>query len=521
MRRIRRASNEPKRFAIYLRCSTDDQAQKDFTTIEAQREFNEEHITALGGTVAKVYADEGKSGTNLKRPGFKSMLADAGAGLFDAVCVTYMSRLGRGKQFDIAEYLLKEHGVTVEMVKEKFDEDDFAGQFGKRMTTLMDGVYPMMVSQWTRTKMERMVARGYHCGGNTPFGYTTIDAADGTGFHSGDKQPPKRLVPDTETAECVRVAFSMAGTGNTLTAIRDYLDSVTSRKWTITTVRNLLSSETYKGVQIFGRWRNETGHPAIVTAEQWEAAQNGAKLLAVRHCSHKADDYTFYLRGLLTCPHCGCLYTTRSNHGRSGRVHYYVCQNANRNGECPVTVVNANKLHDGILREIRYAATHRTVMNRLIGGSESWSSPTSDLTTVRGQLGKRKQFVEVQIANFTRAIGEGRALDSLIPALEKAEAEKAALIAQIEEADKAIAASTRKRPTVELVQEAWRNVVELWEDGDIDEDGRQRVMSAYVRKVEVETKELATVEIEATSNIANSMVHVTDKYGSASRNNCN
>lgn len=80
-----------------------------------------------------------------------------------------MSRLGRGNSFVIAEYELQKCGVKVEMVREQFT-DDLVGYIGKTTTIMMDGLYPKMVSQWTRTKMEQMVANGFFCGGQPPLG---------------------------------------------------------------------------------------------------------------------------------------------------------------------------------------------------------------------------------------------------------------------------------------------------------------------------------------------------------------
>ena len=111
------------------------------------------HIAALGGDLVAEYADEGKTGTNLNRPDWRRMLADARERKFDAVIVTYMSRLGRGNAFTIAEHELQKCGVRLVMVKENFT-DDLAGYMGKSMTILMDGIYPKMVSQWVRTKFQ-------------------------------------------------------------------------------------------------------------------------------------------------------------------------------------------------------------------------------------------------------------------------------------------------------------------------------------------------------------------------------
>src|SRR4051812_48683854 len=103
MRQSRRKTTGPLRYAIYSRCSSDDQAQGDFTTIETQREINRQHVLNAGGILVREYADEGKSGTNLNRPEWRQLRADAEAGLFDVVVATYMSRIGRGDPYTIAE----------------------------------------------------------------------------------------------------------------------------------------------------------------------------------------------------------------------------------------------------------------------------------------------------------------------------------------------------------------------------------------------------------------------------------
>src|SRR5687767_2604126 len=106
----RQKQNGPLRYAPYLRCSNDDQAHGDFTTIDTQRELNTRYVAQKGGILFRTYSEEGKSGTNLNRPGWEELLREAKAGLFDVVVVTYMSRLARGEAYHVAEYLLKEAG---------------------------------------------------------------------------------------------------------------------------------------------------------------------------------------------------------------------------------------------------------------------------------------------------------------------------------------------------------------------------------------------------------------------------
>jgi len=107
------------RYAIYLHCSTDDQKEGDYTPIDTQRDITrryvEERIAAAGGVGEFVgeYVDEGRTGRNLKRRDWRRLYTDAKARKFDTVVITYMSRLGRGEMYHIAEYLLSEEQVKV------------------------------------------------------------------------------------------------------------------------------------------------------------------------------------------------------------------------------------------------------------------------------------------------------------------------------------------------------------------------------------------------------------------------
>ena len=302
------------RYAIYCRCSSDDQKHKDFSTTDVQDALNREYIKAKGGLVAGLYIDEAVSGTTLSRKGYQQLLADAQAKKFDAVIVTYMSRLGRGRSFVIAEYELEKCGVRVEMVKEQFT-DDIGGYMGKNMTNVMDGMYAYQVRQWTMTKMEAMVAAGYFPGGYPPFGLVKVVASDAAGFHRAGSEPPKRLVPDPEAADIVRQAFALFLDTGQQTKVRDYLNAVTTRSWTTTAAKRLLMNEVYKGDIVFGGWRNERAYEAVVSPDLWEAVQAMIAARQYRPAREKADDYTYYLHGRVRCPHCGCPYTQTSATG--------------------------------------------------------------------------------------------------------------------------------------------------------------------------------------------------------------
>ncbi len=484
------------RYATYSRCSTDDQAHKDFSTIDVQRDLNKEYIQAKGGELAGSYEDQGISGTTLARPGWKRMLADAQSGLFNVVVITYMSRLGRGDTCTVAEYLLKEAGVKVEMVNEHFT-DDVAGYVNRTMTRFVDGMYVENVRQWTKTKMEAMVKAGYHCG-CPAFGFTLVADTDGTGFHRAGKEPPKRLVPQHGSAEIVTQAFALYAETGQLAKVREYLNSVTSRTWTTTSTKNLLSNEAYRGVQQFGGWRNETSHLALIDVDTWEIVQTRSQTQAARYAKRHTDDFTYYLQGRVVCPNCGCGFTHAAHHGRGGKTaHYYVCQAANRRAkggaECPRPRLNADRLHRTVLDYFQHVSTHRTAMHKLIAQSGGWSSADEAQKALRGQLGKQKQAVEMRIANYVKAIGEGRDSVALMTALDKAEAERESVIEQMARIDLDIEAAKIQRPTAADVSEGWSRAMEVWTK--LDEEERTQLMGAMVQKVEYTDKESVTLEM--------------------------
>lgn len=136
----------------------------------------------------------------------------------------------------------------------------------------------------------------------------------------------------------------------------------------------------------------------------------------------------------------------------------------------------------------------------------------------RGQMGKQRQLWDMKRTNYEVAIGEGRALATLLPALEKAEAEIAALATQIQSADAQIAAQTVYRPTAARLAEGWGRLFDVW--GVLTEEERAELLGAIVERVEMGDKEKAAVgflPFGMNATTALSMVQVENRGGSGER----
>ena len=101
----------------------------------------------------------------------------------------------------------------------------------------------------------------------------------------------------------------------------------------------------------------------------------------------------------------------------------------------------------------------------------------------------------MRAANYIKAIGEGRSSNYLLDALEKLEAEKQAVCAQMEVIDDEIEMATVKRLTAVQIQEVWAEALDVWED--VTEDERQEIMAAFVTRVDVKEKDRTSMELQA------------------------
>ena len=102
--------------AAYCRVSTDKEDQ--LNSLEVQKEFFQEYAQKSNYHLARLYADEGISGTKIKkRKEFQRMMADAERGLFDMVVVKDISRFARNTVDLLASVRkLKALGIEVQFL---------------------------------------------------------------------------------------------------------------------------------------------------------------------------------------------------------------------------------------------------------------------------------------------------------------------------------------------------------------------------------------------------------------------
>lgn len=297
------------RAALYIRVSTLEQAQEGYSVGE-QKERLIAYCKAKDWIIADIYVDGGYTGSNLNRPGIQKLISETDK--FDLVLVYKLDRLSRSQRdtLYLIEEIFRPKGVDFISMQESFDTST---PFGKAMIGLL-AVFAQLEREQIkeRTWMGR-VARAktglHHGGGYIPIGYEYEDG---------------HLVINPYEAEQVRKIYKWYLAGASLKTITDRLQEAgyTNKYSSYTSwssVRNILGNETYTGRLHFGDVVVDHAHEAIISTEQFNAAQvlRGKK----QEQYGTAFQSKHLLTGLIFCGHCGGRYYLRN----TGKYTYYAC----------------------------------------------------------------------------------------------------------------------------------------------------------------------------------------------------
>ena len=120
------ALTDQKITALYERLSRDDENMGDSNSIANQKIYLEAQAAQRGYTNVVHYTDDGWSGGNFERPGWKKLIADIEAGKVAHVIVKDMSRVGRDylQTGFYTEVYFRQHGVHFIAVANNVDSDD-------------------------------------------------------------------------------------------------------------------------------------------------------------------------------------------------------------------------------------------------------------------------------------------------------------------------------------------------------------------------------------------------------------
>ena len=314
------------RVGIYARLSRDDERQGESVSIENQKLMLGEFCLRQGWEVKEVFVDDGWSGTNFDRPGFRRLIEAVRGREVNLVLVKDLSRLGRD-YIEVGKYtdcVFPYYGCRFVALNDGVDTLRQTDEISMIFKNVINDIYARDTSKKIRAVRRANAESGKYMGYKAPYGY--------------QKSPEDKhcLVIDPEAAEVVRRIFALRLAGRTPKSIADELsmegilppkEYAAHKKgkqdrslgiWKRETIRWILENEVYTGTLVQLRqgsisykdhrqkrnpretWaRVEGTHEPIVDRETWAAVQKTEKRRAP--CKEEATSFS----GLVYCKVCG------------------------------------------------------------------------------------------------------------------------------------------------------------------------------------------------------------------------
>ena len=332
----------------YERLSREDGDKLESDSILNQHNFNEDFCVGQKELcIVRHYVDDGYTGTNFQRPGFRELMADIEAGRINCVVVKDLSRFGRD-YIDMGFYLERtfpEKGVRFIAINDHVDSLNGPYDMMLPLKNVFNAQYAKDISDKVRSSFKAKQRRGEFVGAFSCYGYLK------------DPENHTHLVLDPVAAKVVQRIFTMAAAGVGQVRIAKVLNEEhipcpsaykklmgmkytnghrleTTTYWTYATIHRMLRNEMYLGNMVQARsirptmhgkakrvapenWMvvNET-HEAIISKELWDSVQSQ---MAKNSRESGFNGNVGLFAGFLKCADCG---RAMSKTTWAGRITY-------------------------------------------------------------------------------------------------------------------------------------------------------------------------------------------------------
>lgn len=285
--------SSPQTAVAYVRMSTEHQQYSTHNQLDRIQEF----ATRRGFTLLRTYADEGRSGLQVKgRESLQRMIDEVASGKadFQHILVYDVSRWGRFQDADESgyyEYICRRAGITVHYCAEQFENDGSpTSNIIKSVKRTMAGEYSRELSTKVFAGACRLIRLGYKQGGAAGFGLRRmlVDQAGqhkqelGRGEHKSIATDRVVLVPGPQDEQTIvrEIYAAFVHQQKSEAEIAADLNSRglrtdLGRLWNRSTVHQVLTNEKYIGNNVYHRtsWKLKQKH-VVNTPDQWVRLDN-------------------------------------------------------------------------------------------------------------------------------------------------------------------------------------------------------------------------------------------------------
>ena len=359
--------------AAYLRLSKEDNENIESNSIVNQRELIEQYISSKSDLqIVDYYIDDGYSGTNFNRPGFRKLLQDMKNKKINCIIVKDLSRFARSHieadmYFENIFPALNIRFISVIENVDSFENPDSMDNLIVPFKNLLNDAYAKDLSKKVRSALLTKRLNGEFIGTTATYGYLK------------DPKDKHKLIIDKDASENVIKIFNDIIEGKTASKIANELNKnkvltpyvykmkndniAIDKKWNAKMINVILQNRVYTGDLIQGKKKvenyrthklittnkdewiiTENHHEPIISKEKFDEVQEILnKNKSARNNKAKDLFYSF-----LKCTDCGSSFTLR----KVKKYEYYHCTSYVRNGSCTSHSIRKDKLTEIALEEL-------------------------------------------------------------------------------------------------------------------------------------------------------------------------
>lgn len=443
------------RVIVYARYSSDNQREESIT---AQLRACTEYADRNGYIIIKVYTDEARSAQTDDRPHFLDMIHDIKSGQIkaDIVLVHKLDRFSRNR-YDSAFYKkeLRKFGIRVESVLEHLDDSPES----IILESVLEGMaeyYSKNLAREVMKGMKETALQAKHTGGKPPLGF--------------DVNQDKHYIINEKEVRAVKLIYEMYDTGHgyntiisTLNNHEEGFKTKAGRPFGKNSIHEILKNKKYIGTYIFNRSAAKSSNgsrnnhltknsddvieipnaiPVIIPEDLfWRVQKKMSENKRLNTTGGKKAKVEYLLSGLIWCGECNqrmvgssSSYTVKSTQEKK-RLHYYLCNNADRTNTCNNKKINKTDAEDYVIDKLAQEVFSEEAIQKLADKLYKHYIKTKHETAGEGDYLK-KELVKAskQIENIVDAIANGGStVQPLLDKLKSLENNKAILESRLHE----------------------------------------------------------------------------------------
>lgn len=363
--------------AVYFRLSKEDDENMESNSIANQRDLIEQYISNKADLqIVDYYIDDGYSGTNFNRPGFRKLLQDMKNKKINCIIVKDLSRFARSHieadmYFENIFPALNIRFISVIENIDSFENPDSMDNLIVPFKNLLNDAYAKDISKKVRSTLTAKRLNGEFIGTSATYGYLK------------DPRDKHKIIIDKIVSKYVIEIFNGIIEGKTASKIADELnenniltpatykmknelknDNIKiEKKWNAKMINVILQNRVYTGDLIQGKKRveNYRSHKLISTnKDEWILIENHhepiiskdkfnevQEILNKNKCARSNQEKDLFYR-FLKCSDCGDSFTLR----KVKNYEYYHCTSYVRNGSCTSHSIRKDKLTEIVLEEL-------------------------------------------------------------------------------------------------------------------------------------------------------------------------